>query len=580
MAKSKKKCNSQNRKGDYNQTTSSNESNSRSNNRSNNSGSSGPYFHKGNGKGNRNPGQPTTDYQSNSLSSNGNILNDWRWYAHSESQLNAYAQLNFNSILGSVDPRIHGGKRANIGVADAVPGIMALYTIGIPGIATGPMDPVNEASSIIGEFMRSKVSGERNYDSANIMQYILCVKSMLALHGFLKRAYGLLGGYTQLNQYTPKALIHAMGLSYDDLVKNKENFYGVINEFGNSLRSYPIPDIFSLVTRECFMYTEIFTDAQGEKCQYYMYSPAGFYQYDIAPLSQDPPEPAQLKFKPLRAFATPGWALMGFEDICEYINEIRSAFANQVSSWAQIIGDIIRSYDGKFFRISEFTQDYKIQPVYSEELSSQIENAIVHETNSLWTTMHFDIKEVVPSDTSLVPYLTCAPFVQNTAQTAESWLMNFHNGHPTPADIMVSSRCMSIPSVVTDFTTSSKLLTAGSEVVVRGSIWQYRQITATSVPELQQADFSSCMLLDLSSTTGYESRSYANVLRIIPLLSAFDWHPIIYPGVKGKESTTPQECATIGNLVDYNEYRFLSNAEIANLNKCALLSEFGIPVDF
>lgn len=506
--------------------------------------------------------------------------NDWTWYAKDAQQVKDFASISFNTTLGY--PINMPGVQWSETTQYAAPGIMGLYMIPTPGISSDQYSAINVAADQMLQFIRSKVSGERGYDSANLMMYIMAMDSQFSYYAYLKRIYGVMNNYETVNRYLPRILCNAMGVSYDDIKRHMSDFRGYINQYANTLKTWAVPNTMSLITKHVWMYSNVYKDADNEYGQIYLYNPAGFYYYDQAPLELDPPQPAQLNIRMLPYFASPGRQLATVDDLINFGEEMYQEFA--AGGWAQIKADILNAYGGNIFTIAGIDETELCTPVYNEEVLSQINNTRIWDglgDVSVYKALKWQIQEVVPKVANKSPYLIFQPRLSRVpsleAQAGrESWIINFHKRSPQPEDIIVASRNMFLVENPSSATSYPLITSCGSEVCVGSYIYTLSQDQGSPINPLNSNyyNYHTDMTFDYSGTV---NDVWAD-LRVLGMSTCFDWHPLGY--LVGYDSTSEgsSDSGIIYPFGDLNTYTVVQGKDIKNMNDVAIRSLFGVPM--
>lgn len=515
--------------------------------------------------------------------------NDWRWYAQNPQLIKDYASYPFGNPLGNpigVD---------NPGLSNAsFPGIMALEFIPAIGWSENENSPINVAAKRLYSFVRHANSGASNYDTPDLMLYMICVDSALMYHSFLKRLYGIIMNATPFNRYYPQALFQAMHVNYDSLVENLSNFRGFINQFAVKLSQLWIPNSMSYMARHSWMCEGLYVDSMTEKAQTYIYTPVKFYQFQFDTNGAGMAGTAQ--------FPPTGTSLMTYENLVSFGNSlINPMLANE--DFGIMSGDILKAFgESGIVKYAMITEDYRILPVYSEEVMSQIENSVILGANADITTQITQTTDVGTG------YLVSKPVANISTTIAKAFLaghpvitdvynayvsaysgkkvLNFHHSSPTPEEVMVASRLtvMGTPTQ-TGFLQSGSygvmqfnIDTCGSEIVISAKMYSYlysqagANLLITPIKTLNEfTTYSGNDVFSLNAITA--------ALTVVGQVSQFDWHPTLYQFAAyfGAEASADSLMNPQAMIVDADYYTVIDKQNMDNMNATALLSEFAIP---
>lgn len=401
--------------------------------------------------------------------------NDWQWYARNAQLLKDSASYSYNYPVGNqLNYGPIAGKIAN---SFSVPGVMALYCAPAVGPANNENDPINVASKKVYTFVRHANAGHVNYDSPDLMIYLIVMDSCYAYLAYLKRLYGLMSTTSVTNRYYPQAIVHACDANYLDLERHLSDLRTYINTFAAKLGNLAIPNNMSYMARHSWMYSGYYVDTpNNDKAQTYIYVPESFYYFmkdkDGAGMARlvefntmdygsqvvtpevgdwgnrNSPFPAGHTFEQLRQFGD---------------NMINPILAEE--DFGIMSGDILKAYTTSgIVQPTGITDVYAVLPVYSEEVLNQINNATltgrsfdpnatVGNNNANNVTQDSTKSYLVSSYSAYRPEVN-AVLVGKSGDTfmevsGSKKLINFMSGPVEPADTMVASRFTNIASAST-----------------------------------------------------------------------------------------------------------------------------------
>lgn len=306
--------------------------------------------------------------------------NDPSWYIREGQLAKDVASFSFNNALGNVvtlDADNSGGDRPIAGLDYTVPGIMRIHTMPAVGVSVNGSSPINIAAKNLYSWVRHANSGHSNYDSPDMILYLMAMDSIYAFIWHLQRAYGTARVYSQKNRYIGDALLHAMGFVPDDVRRNLSDFRSYINMLIVKASAFATPTTMSIFKRHTWMYSGVFKDEDVDKSQMYMYVPTYLWRYE-----ETDGTPGYLSVKPVIAdlsFTDDGaikprnlllsqWYGIGDDLISALVN---SEDINIMS------GDILKAYgDGNIWKIGLIPEDFSTVPIYSGEILDQIHNTI------------------------------------------------------------------------------------------------------------------------------------------------------------------------------------------------------------
>ena len=555
--------------------------------------------------------------------------NDPNWYALNPQLLKDAASFPYLWPLGNKLDVGHYGSNINKG---SLPGIFVMNWVPTIGYSSDGTSPVNVASINTYTKVRHDNSGHANYDHADYMMYLLAMDSIYAFHSWMRRVYGCMLTYSNTNRYYPRAIVHAMGVDFDDLQGHLADFRQYINTYAIKASALAVPANMSLMTKHYWMSEGLYYDSQQDKPQTYLFNPLGFYQFA---LSEGADPHGILKFKKmftngeeLRSFAgcsesVRKWTLY---DFIAYGDALLAPVISD-EDFGIMSGDTLKSFGvGGCYTLPITEETYTVLPSYSAEVLDQIQNATfigMPDLQSMTIDQNVDIGAgwIMADPKFTHPWVDAVNDSELPGQNA--FLVNrfvtFEHSDVTPEQTMEATRWTNISVEVTETGTRSyRVPTMGSEVMCTGNICYFVQDESGSMEPTFTSDIYVSMNADASYARSYlptldftsaekanatvsELLQYFNAVLSqqylnIQQLSVFDRHPAVYLssylGVDRNASIYQQNAAapiqiqigvdnynTInGALFDVNYYTILSPRDLEVMSHVALLSEFDVTV--
>lgn len=517
-------------------------------------------YKRNNGK--RNTKSKKSDYDEEVKKSDPkkSSYNDASWYAQSPQLLKDAASISFNTALGNKIDLTEGtpypGIRHTNNGLDSIPGVMAFNVICGPGVSKDNSSAVNIAARNIYSFVRHKNSGHANYDSPDLMMYLLAMDSVYAMFNDLKRAYGVLATYSAYNRYMPSAVLAAMGYDFDDLITKMPQMRYYLNAIANKINTLCVPSTMSYMIRHSWMFSNVYLDSNDPKGQMYVFRMAGHHAFDeIGSI------PAKLSYIEHELFET-------LEDRMAHLD---SALSNIIESedFNIMSGDILKAYgESGLFRVLGVDENYTVLPVFNPEVLSQIENITIFPGEAFT----LDITQ----DPNYNTILWDPMFGANKYGYDLARILNVHDGATDPANVMVATRLMyGLRDIAYDnggHWMSFRVHDCGSEIISGASIYYFGcNIPNTSTWGIQHIDFDMVVQFEttVSATAQY---------KIVTMLSQFNYHPLVYimeiPG--DVLSVTKENAKVSGFMFGVDHYTIADNATLGRMHQTAILSEFGI----
>lgn len=502
--------------------------------------------------------------------------NDPSWYNLNADLVRDVASISFNLPQGSVNAL--PSRKTQIGrMTEAIPGILALGFVPTLG-KTNNVDeaqPQNIAARSIYSYVRYNNSGARNYDAPDLMMYLLAMDSAYMMYATMVRLYGLLQHANSKNWYLPKALITAMGYDFTDFIQNMAQLRAYINSYAQRISAFNVPNIMPYYARHTWMVSNVFKDSELDRAQLYVFVPRYYYSYDNKAGNLIP----NLFLNP----RSPSYSFQTLIGACENIltSIVRSEDIGIMS------GDILKAYgEEALYKVGMVEPDYKLEPIYSQEVLSQINSAFI-----LPDPINFEDTYTITQDESTgaitqkldnfkimdtKKYLgIAAPNAPNITEA----VINIQWENPTPDDVMVASR-LAISGTIKgwqDKDPSAKkyalviqLDAAGSEVIQGANLFYYNAGGASLVNKTL-VSLDSIVATSLVADNSIKLNAYRRY-------QAFDWAPIIYCDIVTVKDNGDLMYQSGYSSLDVANYAILASDVVQRLHSVAIQSLFGIPL--
>lgn len=555
----------------------------------------------------------------------GSSDNDVSWYIPNDQLLKDVA--SFPTDIPNGSPIINREYLSDYAANDTFmnwnvqnqisPGVMVYYVVPTFGDSHDSISPISIAANALFTSVRQATSGTSYYETPDLMLYTAAFASAYSLYAYLIRLYGMMNKYSVYDRYLPKALVTAMGADFDDLLANKADFREYINTFAYQLAQFAIPKDINYITRQIFLYENVYKDANSRKAQYYMYNPKGFYV--LNPGSGDSPI-ATLNYTDLPYVPEnnelPGPnnpKLMKFSDIRTYVDDlIRPLMASQDFRYIQ--ADFIKAFGSEsMFKVAPIAETFTVEPVWNEEVLMQMENAFIYPWAHITATLtqnpgiggyfttdyrlgFYSTDKVNAHYTQFAKYYEDKFDPVQTLLNDKHILLNFHKDTVSPEDIMIATRLATTGMEGVVITEQPSDLTYWMPSNPASEIISGAQIFAFDVTEkepygeafLQDWYFDHYNLF----TIGYQGTTntvpvnlLARQFAVQSVLSTFDWHPKVeFNQVVYSSNNATLGKPTLGLLnrnglvFDLDIYARIDAKELESINTVAMLGLFSTPL--
>lgn len=530
-------------------------------------------------------------------------LNDISWYTRNPLLLQAAGMIPYPYKPGMGLPLSVGAPGATIQTQkDNIPGVMALYWapylgrtgsgVNTTGLAD---DPVNIVAREIFSRVRQAFSGTLEADPADFMMYLGALDSFFCYIGWLKRVYRAVSLYTPENYVMPDVFLRAMGFSevaIQALRTNKVLLWNYINELVYLSRKLKCPAVMDVFNRHYWMSDNVYLDAPSPKAQMFIFNLAAVYQFQV-----DDTTGGWLKMTPLPALK--GSNIV--QDLASFGRTMYNLIANHESNLI-ISGYLMRAYEGvPSFEVQLLSQDEIIQPLYVEEVLTQIENSntipiavqqpgavnFTGDNTPAWLAvdkdLFIDVKQTpstglisVGASFNWTTAVSGLPNTYSNNMVLMSPVLTSRSDAPTVADNVIMTR-LKAQVVVADPTASLSpmegFFVAATEVPLLWTL-TYGQSAASVITAPVIQTFK--VTFPTGTTKGDVALRNASqvMMQVAPRVAQFDWHPLMFmvPSVPGDiTGFTANYPIPFGDL---HNTTTCSREDLANLHRVCVLSEF------
>lgn len=566
-----------------------------------------------NGKGRHNPGKAgknnwqdkfaDKEFDKGKMSGNYPINvkstdNDGVWYVPPEMSASDVLSIPEVILSGSpliektvemMDPSTSPATTTNVNTVMRTPGVAAYHvTPCLPTFDGKPIDAINQVGSQLYQAMQAKNSRNPIYGMPSVMMYIAAHADVLSYYEFLIRIYGITRNYDTFDAYTPQVLLQSMGVDYNDIRLHMADFRIGINQLADAIRALLIPSAFKFIDRRIFLYSNVYTDSNTAKAQYYLYTPQGFYQW-VEGQGNDPLGRPGLTYLKFVQFSGPKYTV---DQLLQYgWDLVEPLLASDDIRW--IAADMKKAFGlESMYQVKGIDETFSLRPIYNAEVLSQMENAFIHPpvvggmTASIIQDVGIDGTNLTAEGVQMGPFY----YTSNTASTnamnlyygsdgqgfsntklfeelrQDQYYLNFHTDSVSSESMMVASR----------FTVPAKMTAHGTS----GSTWDLECETTEIITGAYYYQFDSkgaVGLVPASSTivlgTGASAETFENFAKMISIWSKFDWSPKLNIYRVANSSSTfyaiPSDV-----LFDLDNYYRIPSALMSEVNYTATLGLF------
>jgi hypothetical protein len=315
-------------------------------------------------------------------------------------------------------------------------GVQVIKLAPTVGLSDKKSSPINIAMNSLYTKVRFQNSGHANYDAPDLMIYCLAMAEVYSAIQWLMRIYGLASLFTQRNRFVPEHILEAEGVDYDSIKHNLAGFRYGINLLIAKAASLCVPGTFTLFLRRAFVYSGVYTEGTSIKDQMYMYSPDGFYKYDL-----NTDGSGMLKYETMfgRLASESAYTADQLLDVVDgMLQRIIASEDCQIMS-----GDILKAYGENVLKLGTLSPEYTVTPTLDIPVLEQMKNCTVFPGYVNGNDIEQDTTHA---------YLVCDPSiaVHETVPNADYTALAIAptitttTGDPTPEVTMENTRVLSV----------------------------------------------------------------------------------------------------------------------------------------
>lgn len=496
--------------------------------------------------------------------------NDSSWYTSNPKLVEASARVPFPYRPGMLTPKnmfadVYSSLSfTGVNTTGRVPGVFAIDWVPSVGVSSDVTSPISIAAKDIFSRVRSAFSGSIQADAPDFVIHMMAMDSIYAYISYLKRIYKTLITFNPDNQITPEVLLQAMRWSPADIYKlmaNKVQLFGIINELVSMANRFVTPNVMPVMQRHVWMSERVYCDAPMVNSQMYLFNLTHVYKFGV-----DSNGAGQLT---LTAIPTSGTV----DDLFTFGRELIEAVSNWDDGYV-INGYLAKAYEGvPRFAITELTMDDRLEMVYNEVVLSQIENATCPhgEMESITGTISQEVNSNALISTITGKYAATA---RNAGVQWTTNRINCRQEQPSAVDTIEATRLM------TKWEVSSASAGAVSECGTE-AVWNFRIMNyVNETGKWDSANVNNMVLIAAVQNQNFVAVTNSHLVdftRALGVFGSFGWHPIMLTGFALRDAAQDAKATTdyVGILGDIHNITFISDEDMAYINRCCLYSEFG-----
>lgn len=261
------------------------------------------------------------------------------------------SNIYFNNLVGT------DLRRRPADTATRLPGILIFRSA--PNFVSRS-DMVNVAATSIYTYVRHANSGHTNYESSDLMVYLLAMSEVYVAIAELSRAYGIASYFTSQNLYSGH-ILKTLGFKPINTRNQLADFRYALNVLINKVKAFAVPKAFNYFDERVSEHINVFSDEPGDRGQFIAIVPGVRGRFNATAQGG-----SSLDFVPVP----------GDRDVFSYINEISLEVDNlRANEDINIMsGDIMKAYGDNLYVPQPIPVDMITVPVFDELQLLQFQN--------------------------------------------------------------------------------------------------------------------------------------------------------------------------------------------------------------
>lgn len=302
-----------------------------------------------------------SDYKGNHIS----------WYVPDTNMLNDAGSIPFSYRVGDRMPasmRHNTTTQVYENTEYTMPGFVTAGFTPLYGDLYNAQSAGNVSSTAMYSWIRHANSGSRNYDSVDLMQYMIAVDNIFIGINHLQRIMGAAMYYNMWSTYAPQDLVEALGCKdFVNLISHMPGYRTRLNSIVLKISTLAVPSTLPIFQRHSYLSSYLFADENNVRAQYYAFVPRALWAFEY-----DEDGAGILNLKP---FATTDGHTI--DELFAVVESCVDTLYGNLDSGI-MSGDILKAYgEGQLIRAGLIPQEILTVPVYDYEMLVQLHNATI-----------------------------------------------------------------------------------------------------------------------------------------------------------------------------------------------------------
>lgn len=304
------------------------------------------------------------------------IVNNPEWRKFNDVLSTQVMSFPFTSIAGAASNLSSVPKGIAYGNFNPA-GIMRFDVNPSVGYSDSDTSAANQAARYLYTKLSANNMKTTQYGPQDVLMALLSLGEVVSMSTYCRRALGLLGTVNPRNWYYPKAIISAMGITYDDFVKNASIYRTRYNYIAAIASAIAFPANINYFSSCRALFNDVFLDHSTGLAQTYMFVPSTYWNLNEKAEGGSALETTAF-VPPIITLEAPPPTV----NFSTYLDKLEGVINNLMTSATlqYLYADVLKyvgNNGGALLSLETVSDDYAVLPVYSEEVLGWIENAII-----------------------------------------------------------------------------------------------------------------------------------------------------------------------------------------------------------
>lgn len=238
-----------------------------------------------------------------------------------------------------------------------LPGILTFRSV--PNF-TSNSDMLNVAATSIYTYVRHANAGRTNYESSDLMVYLIAMSEIYVAIAELTRAYGIASYFTPQNRYSG-LILQALGFKPIETRNQLANMRYALNVLINKVKAFAVPKAFNYFDERVSEHLNVYSDEPSNRGQFIAIVPLHYGKFNATAEGG-----SSIDFN---SVPTQRDVLEWINTVDSWVDDLRANEDINIMS-----GDILKAYGDNLYMPQPIPVDLVTTPVYDELTLLQFQN--------------------------------------------------------------------------------------------------------------------------------------------------------------------------------------------------------------